>query len=138
MIRLYIITFFLFSIHLFAIDKSELILKYESNQITLEELNLSDCLIVANSYGGNTQLIKECGYLKIDRLDKQLNTTYHLLLESYDSYDKNSLKKMQRSWIKYRDNLCNISHIAGANYLGYVFCIADEAERQLKLLHELK
>jgi uncharacterized protein YecT (DUF1311 family) len=74
-------------------------------------------------------LILDCLYEELDRQDEQLNKTYKQLLTQLPGERKESLKKIQRKWIEYRNLTCDyLASAAGSEgwvvKLEYAECLA--------------
>ncbi len=55
---------------------------------------------------GVTSSMRECHKAELSLQDKRLNQNYRKLMRVLDANKKVEMKKVQRSWIKYRDMRC--------------------------------
>ena len=81
-------------------------------------------------------------YTELQKTEKKLDRVYVELKQSLSDIDKNSLKKSQDDWVKFRDSNCNFKSLKEseggviANKL-YIDCQIQTTEIRIKELTEL-
>ena len=98
---------------LFSFESFSEVSKGELKQITKQFTNEHhpECKVLFKTTGSWKQVkgdVMVCSNRLISSFDKELNKLYKQVMERYEIFPKkkNRIKKVQRNWIKHRDNKC--------------------------------
>ena len=84
--------------------------------------------------------LETCTKKNLSASDKQLNDTYKYIMQNLNSPNKERLKKIQVSWVKYKESTCNYTpDNNGSEYLiEKNICLNNATEERLRELSIIK